>query len=263
MTLPSNSSMKYFPQNTVTSYTTHLSKHIQLDGKWELALVDIHYPCSFVVNGNNVDDETIRFQYDSLLARSTIRDTELFAVKITGGYYRNLDDLLNTINKHEDIHDYMEFSYDTRINRVKLRIMNENVSNVSLSEKLSQQLGFDYDEKNILKPNITELIGSKAPNLALGIPAHIYVYCDLIEPQFIGDTTAPLLNIVNVNIDTYKYGSYNSVSFTSPHYVPVMKSTFETVEIDLRDHTGKKLPFMFGTSYVKLHFRRVQQQQQQ
>ena len=111
--------------------------------------------------------------------------------------------------------------------------------------------------------SLSELIALREPNLGLSLPAHIYVYCDLVEPQLIGDTTAPLLNIVNINQDTYKYGSHSSVTYSSPHYVPIMKSEFETVEIDLRDHTGKKLPFLFGTSYVKVHLRRAQKQQQQ
>jgi len=38
MTLPSNSSMNYYPQNTVAQYTTKLNGQIELDSEWEVGL---------------------------------------------------------------------------------------------------------------------------------------------------------------------------------------------------------------------------------
>ena len=42
VTLPSNSSADFYPSNTLTSYTTHLVKQINLTGNWEVALTEIH-----------------------------------------------------------------------------------------------------------------------------------------------------------------------------------------------------------------------------
>ena len=44
LVLPSNPSMKTFPNNTLTEYTTQLPRLIQLDGEWEAVLVEIRYP---------------------------------------------------------------------------------------------------------------------------------------------------------------------------------------------------------------------------
>ena len=44
-------------------------------------------------------------------------------------------------------------------------------------------------------------------------------------------------------------------SFESLHYIPVTRRDFDTIEIDIRDDTGRKLPFQFGHVVVKLHFR--------
>lgn len=82
----------------------------------------------------------------------------------------------------------------------------------------------------------------------------MYVYCDIVEPQLIGDAMAPLLQIINIDTINYVYEANKYIQFCIPHYVPLMKSCFESLEIDLRDHTGSLLPFHFGTSCVKLHF---------
>ena len=47
-TLPSNSSIQYFPQNTLTSLKTKLAKPIITnDGKWEVMLVELSFPKSW------------------------------------------------------------------------------------------------------------------------------------------------------------------------------------------------------------------------
>ena len=35
--------MKYFHNNTLTEYTTHLAKEINLQGEWEVGLAEIQY----------------------------------------------------------------------------------------------------------------------------------------------------------------------------------------------------------------------------
>ena len=35
--------MKYFHNNTLTEYTTHLAKEINLQGEWEVGLAEIRY----------------------------------------------------------------------------------------------------------------------------------------------------------------------------------------------------------------------------
>ena len=44
LTLPSNSSMDYYPNNTVAQYTTKLNRVIELDGDWEIGLTEISIP---------------------------------------------------------------------------------------------------------------------------------------------------------------------------------------------------------------------------
>ena len=43
VTLPSNSSMQYFPDNKTSNSVTKLSRTLQLDGEWEVGLAEIDY----------------------------------------------------------------------------------------------------------------------------------------------------------------------------------------------------------------------------
>ena len=44
MTLPSNSSMNYYEDNTAAQYTTKLAQTIELDDDWEVGLSSIGVP---------------------------------------------------------------------------------------------------------------------------------------------------------------------------------------------------------------------------
>jgi len=54
LTLPSDSSSKYFPENTAASFKTKLSERIDLDGDYEFGLAQLLYPHSWF-NFDNSD----------------------------------------------------------------------------------------------------------------------------------------------------------------------------------------------------------------
>ena len=56
LTLPSNSSMDYFPDNTLAKFITKLHAPLLLRDSWEVGLVEIIYPTSFynVLAGSNI-----------------------------------------------------------------------------------------------------------------------------------------------------------------------------------------------------------------
>ena len=54
ITLPSNSSQTFFPDNTVTKYATQLQSAVSLDGEWEMGLSEI----MFIKNWFNVHSKT-------------------------------------------------------------------------------------------------------------------------------------------------------------------------------------------------------------
>src|ERR1700678_4414996 len=81
----------------------------------------------------------------------------------------------------------------------------------------------------------------------------LYVYCDLIESQMVGDTLVPLLRIVHVNDDD---PTRVTKTYERPYYIPVEQKLLQSIEIDIRDCFGRAIRFTSGDHVVAvLHFR--------
>lgn len=263
MTLPSNSSMQYYPNNTAANYITHLPARITLsDGEWEIALVEAHYSNTFLTVG---DDAIIKLYTNEISGVSVegngITAQKMISIKVEPGVYKDINHLLRVLNSDIQLKPFVTFTYDidvitgSRMVEINTRM---SVRKIEMSVTLALILGFDPKATNLKKNNKA----IRPANIHAALPSHMYVYCDLVEPQLVGDTVAPLLKIVNIetlsSVDgSYNYGANKVVHFTDPHYVPLVKTSFESVEIDLRNSTGDKIPFHFGTTCMKVHFRRT------
>ena len=80
----------------------------------------------------------------------------------------------------------------------------------------------------------------------------IYVYCDIVEPQVVRDTSAQLLKSIPAE---GKCGDVIAKTFTNIQYVPVQTKSFEDVEVLLRNDTGDPVPFERGKVIITLHFK--------
>src|SRR5436190_9681844 len=240
VTLPSNSSMKYYSNNTTSNFITHLSSAINVsDGaQWEVALVEAHYPNSFLTVGNDaliyiylenneqpvapaavtdsmlsdspaaVDDDDD--DDDDLSGESKKKPTpsapppspkktseqisQIKSIKVPAGDYKNIEDLLRTMNRDTELLKYVTFSYAKATQMVEI-YPSLDVSQVELCTSLALVLGFDPNETDL----ITNRKSIRPADIYAALPSHMYVYCDLVEPQFVGDTVAPLLRIVNID----------------------------------------------------------------
>ncbi|GFX44450.1 uncharacterized protein F54H12.2 [Trichonephila clavipes] len=67
-----------------------------------------------------------------------------------------------------------------------------------------------------------------------------YVYSDLISPQIVGDTQAPLLRIVRTK---GKDGETISQYYDRPQYLPLVRHSFQTIQSELRLNSGDFVPF--------------------
>jgi hypothetical protein len=237
LTLPSNASMKYYPDNTVAKYTTRLSNRIELDGDWEVALAEIIYPCSWY----NIKEEDCMIQ----IIRENMHWKQ---IHLPGGYYSNANLLIKKCNDlMKTYSDHCRFLYDDFTKKVTIEIDSE--TNLWLSEPLSNILGLEgrqsFDgEKSYKSPNVIDL------NRGF---YSIFVYCDIVEHVPVGDTSAPLMRALNVK---RKYGDVIHRAFDTPMYLPVQKKQFDTIEVNIMTDTGQPVPFEVGKSLVTLHFKR-------
>ena len=203
--LPSNSSLDKFPSNTLTEYRVGLPQTVSLTGDWEVALTEIHYPHSW----NNV--------HGNFQDRFHVRNQELSGVLevhiIPPGHYASIETILSKMKELVDnekrFTDDVRFSHDTLSRKVTVHLQNNAEL---LFGDIKYVLGFSPTEV-ISKTSTAE----READLDYGFH-DLFVYCDIIQPQYVGDALVPLLRIVPVE---GKDGQRVSKSFLRPQYVPV------------------------------------------
>lgn len=248
LTLLSNSSMDYFPENKTTRFSTKLPKAIVLDGTWYVGVVEFQYPCTmFTVQEH---ENVVYVTKNMMMPNESRPSTVYYKTHIPATNYDNINHILSALNK---IKENVRFRYDELSKFVNASVMDENIRVLTLSPQLSLQLGFEPNR------NLVDKGFGKCPaNLHLGLPSQLFVYCDIVEPQIVGDVMTPLLRIIPLDPSKYIYGANKMHVFSPPHYLPVMRREFDTIEIDIRTSTGQKIPFQFGTVCIKLHFKKIQ-----
>ena len=237
--LPSNASLDKFPTNTLTEYRVCLPQTISLTGDWEVALTEIHYPHSWNNVQGNFDN---RFYL-----RNQQLDDMWEPLIVPPGYYTSAADLITKINEvinaNGRFKDELQLSFDTLNRKVTLQLQNK--VKVYFSD-IGRTLGFSPN-KVISRTSTAE----RAVDLEHSFH-DLYVYCDMIQSQYVGDALVPLLRIVPVE---GKDGERISKSFIRPQYLPVSRKQFESIEANIKRDTGESVPFEFGRVLLTLHFR--------
>ena len=239
--LPSNSSFDYFPQNTLASYKTKLSKKISLVGEWEVGLAEFQYLRSW----HNLNAEEARLRF------SVSQQGDVHDVNLKPGKYDDCEQLVDAIS--EALSSYVEVNTITlKFNKISKRVYLTVKAGEAIwfAETLSQMLGFGT--RTVFVGPILELEGENVCDINRGF-YNLYCYCSLAEPIMVGDTQVPLLRIVPI---TGKHGDFVTQTYQSIQYVPLNHKEFDTVEINIKDDTGKSVPFETGKVVVVLHLRR-------
>ncbi|KAL6268198.1 hypothetical protein P5V15_001307 [Pogonomyrmex californicus] len=92
MVLPRDSSKKYFPGNTISSFTTQLPHSVHLFGEWEVALSEIQFPSSLfhVRRGDN------KIRFVDLKNENDEKNADKFTMKelhLQAEVYENTEEL--------------------------------------------------------------------------------------------------------------------------------------------------------------------------
>lgn len=266
ITLPSNSSMKYFNDNRTTRFTTQLPRRIELVGEWEAALVEIQYPQSFetitrqhgVVRLHKHHSKTPAENFSDIPAVLGTGEGEISseAYVIEPGVYTDAREIARALNAVEGLKRHVKFG---RVDGDEARMTVTRICTcdtghyLSFSPRLYRCLGFDK-----MTDNIRDKLEADHPvDTTAVIPTHMFVYGDIVEPRMVGDVYAPLLRIIQTVGKNFRRGGTEIRILSSAHYVPLLLTNFHTIEIDIRDSQGKSIPFTGGTLTVTLHFKRV------
>lgn len=250
--LPSNACPELYPDNKTSHYKIQLSQRLDLSGKWQVALVQAHYP-NTIAQVAESENEIIFCHRDGR--------RESFYVKT--GYYSNVKDFVYAL--HEALTP-VESKLDGHGRSSVVEVTPENyimfhpctnlrfaASTFSFSPRLAMQLGLAHPGPY---PSQSELCGSNPIDMSLGVPPLLFVYVDKISDQIVGNCRAPLLATIPTSIG--RYGSVTVHTFDHPLYFDLSTRNFDTIEINIRDHTGKFVSFNHGTSMLLCHFKSIQ-----
>lgn len=149
LTLPSNSSLGYFPNNTLGEFTTRLPQHFDLSGsEWEVGLAEIQFPMTWYNVG---EDEA---ELHAWIANNSEGEaTGIIDVSPPPGHYESPDVLIKQINKNLAAIDTVDASIRFAYNEISKKISIEfkskknNITGqfkIHMSKQLTQLMGFEW-----------------------------------------------------------------------------------------------------------------------
>ena len=258
ISLPSDASLKYFPNNIISNYTVKLPGELNYDReKYEVGLVSCNWTKSF----HNIETTELKV-YDLTDEERTPKITTL-----PGKYYEDVQELLDEINKRINALIAEEDSFVSSDQNALVFKINEFgkvyfeqlddtyqygvVSSASLLEKLGFPPAWEHPSGiNGVKHGVT---AERFPDLNAGLNS-IYVYCSIMEPsRIVGDDLWPVLRILPV------VGSTGNTIHYQPNnieYFPLRLDHFSEISIELRDEIGVLVPFNFGKIVIDIHIKR-------
>lgn len=256
VTLPSNTEK----EGTASNFRVKLPNKLKLEGDWEVGLAEIIYPYSWYNVTNRDQDNMIYVKLSNINGKKHIFDK----LYILPGYYDSVLALVKAINdaiEEKSIYKIDEkvlakYNYDESKRKIYVTVDPDHIDFIMLSPRMREMMGFGEDNYGYQKkshhvyPQTYNAI--RPPDLSSHIET-LYVYCDIIENQIIGNMLAPLIRIVDVNGD---FGQTINKNFDNPHYVPLLTKDINFIEINIKNDMNNLIIYEFGKVVVKLHFRK-------
>ena len=255
--LVSNASEELFLDNTLSSFTNFLPEQVNLEGQWEVAILEISYPSMY----QNITEGKFRF-FDQKISKSTS------TYSIEPGLYTSITHLveaMKTLNQERNNHN------ETCIT---INVSRRTLKNVFMLANDTSGLAFcstDYCHtfgNNVGNEFRVLMIGKGPyePDFAYDIVRihSLMIYSEIVEYNIVGDTKGPLLRCFPFisklkGGDIITTGQYmNYQTFSNLQFRPLLKNFFHIIHIDLRDPSGEKIPFVsVRITRLVLMFRKV------
>ena len=255
--LVSNASGEFFPDNTLCSFTNFLKEQVKLEGRWEVAISEISYASMY----QNITEANSIF-FDKKLSKTTS------TYSIEPGLDTSITDIVEAMNTLiQETNNHNETCLTVKVSRRTQKVV------IMLANDNSGLAFCSTDLGNIFSNNVRNEFGvlmigkgPHEPELAYDIVRihSLTTYSDIVEYNFVGDTKAPLLRffpfISKLNggdiITTGQYMNYQT--FSNLQFRPLLKNSFHSIHIDLRDPSGEKIPFVsVGITRLVLMFRKA------
>jgi hypothetical protein len=118
-----------------------------------------------------------------------------------------------------------------------------------------KQVEHTESENLIIRGKKNSIIKFYCNNTNLKVINNLFVYSNIISDVAIGEDTAKLLRIVQVNKN---FDNLNCVIYENPHYVPLESNYIDRINMVCRDQTGSEVKFLDTHTPIiyKLHFKK-------
>ena len=255
--LVSNASGELFADNTLSSFKIFLPEQVNLEGQWEVAISEISDPSMY----QNITEGYFKF-FDEKFSKSTS------TFNLEPGLYTSMTDTVEAMNTLiQERNNHNETCITVMVSR--------------RSQKVAIILANDTSGLAFCRTVLTHIFGNNVGNqfgvLMKGKSPHepqfaydlvrihsLMIYSYLVEYSIVGDTKAPLLRCFPF-ISKLKGGDIitiaqymNYQTFSNLQFRPLLKNSFHSIHIDLRDTSGEKIPFVsVGITRLHLMFRKV------
>lgn len=120
----------------------------------------------------------------------------------------------------------------------------------------SQESSTGFNGVHTSPPSLLKSFTSNSPYDLNNHMYNVYIYSDIIMGSIVGDSHTKLLRVVHVPGGT-QFGDWVHIIFPVVYYNRLVSNEFETIEIDIKNGYNESMPFLFGRSFVVLHFRRL------
>ena len=254
LTLPSNSSLSYFPENNAGHFFTKLPQTQNFGDDYEVGLAEIQ----FSNNYQNITNNSVWFEYEEPRYAGVERNSK--RIMVSNGLYETNGQFIDELNAlvkrqinesmfgpQEKEKQTIKFNYNAFTKKMTI-FKYFAKSKVRLSDALMKILGFSQ--------NSLEGAGGFGADRVMDLDQRvkgIFVYSDLVQSRPVGDAVVPLLRTlppVDKSKETTHY------LFEKPHYMPLARFNFDTVELLLTSDKGEPISFENGHTIATLHFRR-------
>ena len=185
------------------------------------------------------------------------------------GLYPSISDIVNEMNrKIQELEKYEKTPIKLHVNkiaqRISLSLPNQNSLLVIFSADLCHVFGCEeavYGMGVFMSGG-----GPQFPKFPYDIVRihTLMIYSDIVEYSIVGDTKAALLRCIPFkskvkNEDIISTGQYvNYQNFPNLQFKKILKNSFHSIKLELRDSYGEKVPFnSVGATRAVLMFRKT------
>lgn len=258
--LLSSNSMNYYPENTLSSFTNHLSSPLNLEGVWKVGITEIAFNSYYKFNGP-MSFERKKRSPDAMKIQTNVsasdrkphnnnnnNSTFMFMPQSSPGP-ANVNVVIG--KKQSSPNETSSFTPVLYIPQALSQLPDPVPKTIQPIKSFDipppifeepKELGFNKINRDNESYNVSPYLN------------YMHVYTDFIKPRFIGDIKSRYLKIIpKLDADASVF------KFDHIEYCSLEKSYIENLTILILNNFGEKIDFMnsMNPTYVMLHFKKT------